>query len=160
MTDICVSKLTVIGSGNGLSPGQCQSIIWTNAGIFLIGPLGTNFSNILSEIYAILFTKTDALECVVCEMSAILSGPQCVWRISPHVACVEELGQHCFVHVKARRLLAPSHYFNQCWLIVPLLNPLEKLENLNQASNIFIEGNVFDMLSAIIPPNCPGGDVL
>ena len=38
MTHICVSKLTVIGSDNGLSPGQRQAIIWTNAGILLIGP--------------------------------------------------------------------------------------------------------------------------
>ena len=47
---ICVSKLTIIGSDNGLSPGRRQAIIWTNAGILLIGPLGTNFSEILIEI--------------------------------------------------------------------------------------------------------------
>ena len=29
-----------IGSDNGLSPGWCQAIIWTKAGIFSIGPLG------------------------------------------------------------------------------------------------------------------------
>ena len=34
---ICVSKLTIIGSDNGLSPGLRQAIIWTNAGILLIG---------------------------------------------------------------------------------------------------------------------------
>ena len=45
-THICVGNLTIIGSGNGLSPGQRQAIIWTNAGILLIGPLGTNFSEI------------------------------------------------------------------------------------------------------------------
>ena len=44
---ICVGKLTIIGSANGLSPGRRQAIIWTNAGILLIGPLGTNFSEIL-----------------------------------------------------------------------------------------------------------------
>ena len=44
MTHICVSKLTIIGSDNGLSPGRCQAIIWTNAGLLLIRPLGTNFS--------------------------------------------------------------------------------------------------------------------
>ena len=46
------SKLTIIGSDNGLSPGRRQAIIWTNAGtcILLIGPLGTNFSEILIEI--------------------------------------------------------------------------------------------------------------
>ena len=46
MTHICVSKLTIIGSDNGLSPGQRRAIIWTNAEILLIGPLGTNFSEI------------------------------------------------------------------------------------------------------------------
>ena len=44
VTLICVSKLTIIGSDNGLSPGRRQAIIWINAGILLIGPLGTNFS--------------------------------------------------------------------------------------------------------------------
>ena len=43
-------KLTIIGSDNGLSPGRRQAIIWTNAGILLIGPLGTNFSEILIGI--------------------------------------------------------------------------------------------------------------
>ena len=33
VTQICVGKLTSIGSDNGLSPGRCQTIIWTNAGI-------------------------------------------------------------------------------------------------------------------------------
>ena len=41
---IYVSKLTILGSDNGLSPDQRQAIIWTNAGILLIAPLGTNFS--------------------------------------------------------------------------------------------------------------------
>ena len=50
VTHICVSKLTIIGSDNGLSPGRRQAIIWTNAGILLIGPLRTNFSEILIEI--------------------------------------------------------------------------------------------------------------
>ena len=36
---ICVSKLTIIGSDNGLSPGWLQAIIWTNTAILLIGPL-------------------------------------------------------------------------------------------------------------------------
>ena len=36
MTHICVSKLTIIGSDNGLSPGRRQAIIWTNAGILFI----------------------------------------------------------------------------------------------------------------------------
>ena len=35
---VSVGKLTIIDSGNGLSPGQRQPIIWTNAGILLIEP--------------------------------------------------------------------------------------------------------------------------
>ena len=57
MTHICVSILTITGSYNGLSPGRRQAIIWTNAGILLIGPLGTNFSENFIEILTFLFTK-------------------------------------------------------------------------------------------------------
>ena len=39
VTHICVSKLTIIGSDNGLASGRRQTIIWTNDGILLIGPL-------------------------------------------------------------------------------------------------------------------------
>ena len=47
---ICVGKLTIIGSDNGLSPGWRQTIFWTSAGILLIGPMGTNFSEMLIGI--------------------------------------------------------------------------------------------------------------
>ena len=56
-THICVSKLTIIGADNGLSPGRCQAIIWANARVLLIGPLGTNFSEILIEIHTFSFKK-------------------------------------------------------------------------------------------------------
>ena len=57
MTHICVSKITIIVSDNGLSPGRRQAIIRTNAGLLLIGPLGTNFSEILIEILTFSFKK-------------------------------------------------------------------------------------------------------
>ena len=57
VTHICVGNLTIIGSDNGLSPDRRQAIIWTNAGILLIGPLGTNFSEILIEIHTFSFKK-------------------------------------------------------------------------------------------------------
>ena len=47
----------MIGSDNGLSPGRRQAIIWTNAEILLIGPLGINFSEILIEINRFSFKK-------------------------------------------------------------------------------------------------------
>ena len=51
VTHICVNKLTIIGSDNGLSPGRRQAIIRTNAGILLIGYLGTTSSDILIKIH-------------------------------------------------------------------------------------------------------------
>ena len=54
---ICVSNLTIIGPDNVLSPGRCQAIIWTNVGILLIEPWGTNFSEISIEILTFSFKK-------------------------------------------------------------------------------------------------------
>ena len=75
MTHICVGNLTIIGSDNGLSPGRRQAIIWTNAGILLIGSSGTDFSEIFNQNFSI-FLQEHAFESVVCEMAAILSQPQ------------------------------------------------------------------------------------
>ena len=58
-----------MSSDNGLSPGRRQAIILTHVLILLIGPLGTNFSEILIEI----FNQRTAFENIVCEMAAILS---------------------------------------------------------------------------------------
>ena len=57
VTQICVDNITIIGSDNGLSPGRRQAIIWTNAGILLIRPLGTNFSEILIGNQTFSFKK-------------------------------------------------------------------------------------------------------
>ena len=78
VTHICVSRLTITGSDNGLSPCRRQAITWTNDGILLIGPLGTNFSEILIENHTFSFKKIH-LKCPL-EMAAILSRPQCVKR--------------------------------------------------------------------------------
>ena len=51
-------KLPLDGTlDNGLSPGRRLAIIWANAGVLLIGPLGTNFSEISVEIYTFSFKK-------------------------------------------------------------------------------------------------------
>ena len=57
VTHICVSKLTIIGSNNGLLPCRCQAIIWTNAGKSLIWPLGTHFGEILIKTHTFPFKK-------------------------------------------------------------------------------------------------------
>ena len=53
----CVGNLTIIGLDNGLLPGRCQAIIWTNARILLSGPLGTSFNEILIKICTFSFKK-------------------------------------------------------------------------------------------------------
>ena len=53
VTHICVGKINIIASDNGLSPGRHQAIIWTNAKILLIEPLGTK----LIEIHTFSFKK-------------------------------------------------------------------------------------------------------
>ena len=90
VTHICVSDLTSIGSDNGLSPGRRQAIIKTNAGILLIRPLGTNFSEFLVEIL-IFSLKKIAFESVVCEKAAILSRPQ--WVKWTHIYDITQHGQ-------------------------------------------------------------------
>ena len=57
VTHICVSKLTIFVSDNGLSPGRRQAIIWTNDGILLTEPLGTKFSETLIGIQTFSFKK-------------------------------------------------------------------------------------------------------
>ena len=54
---ICVSKLSIAGSNNGLSPDQHQAIIWNKAGTLWIRTLGKNSSETLIEIHTFLFKK-------------------------------------------------------------------------------------------------------
>ena len=95
-THICVGNLTIIGSDNGLSPGRRQAITWTNVGILLLGPLGTNFSEILTEIRTFSFKK------IHLKMSSGKWRPFCLglnvlthWSQETHIG-VNELGHHWF----------------------------------------------------------------
>ena len=57
VTHICVGKSTIIASDNGLSPGWRQLIFWISLGLLFIGPMGTNFSDILIDISTFSFEK-------------------------------------------------------------------------------------------------------
>ena len=127
---ICVSKLTIIGSDNGVLPGRRQAIIWTNAGILLIWPKGTNFSEILNEIWSFSLKKMHL------NVSAILSRRQCVntfnlangyrlcvfckylthWGRVMHIY-LRHRGGSSLVPIMACHLLVPIHYLNKCWCI-------------------------------------------
>ena len=77
VTHICITKLTIIGSDNGLSPGRRQAIIWTNAGILLIGALETNVSENLIKIY------TFSLKKMHLKMSSGKRWPSCLGLNDP-----------------------------------------------------------------------------
>ena len=64
---------TIIGSDNSLSPGWCQAIIGTKAGILLIETLGTNFSE-----NSPISIQENAFQNVICEMAAIMFQQHCV----------------------------------------------------------------------------------
>ena len=148
VTHICVSKLTIIGSDNGLSPGRRQAIICTNVGILLFRTLGRNFSEILSEIHTFLFKKRHLKM-----SSAILSRPQCVnmkrqvqrmdniarlgwggwwgvsWNMSTLTHCgiatpyvVKEVGQHWLTNPQLSRVAFTCWWFHRkcsTWDIYP-----------------------------------------
>ena len=85
MTNIHVNKLTLIGSDIGLSPDRRQAIIWTNAGILLIGPWGTNVSGILIECHTFSFKKMHL------KMSSGKWRPQCVNPSQHHLQVLSDL---------------------------------------------------------------------
>ena len=86
VTHICVSKLTIIGSDNGLSPSRHQAIIWTYAGILLIRPWGTSFSAILIEI-DVFWLKKMHLRNVGHVVSASMWPRRALGRVCYVVSC-------------------------------------------------------------------------
>ena len=111
VTHICVSKLTIIASDNGLSPGRRQAIIWTSAGILLNGPLGTNFSEILIDFIAFSSKKMRL------KVSSAKWRPCCLglnvlnqWGRVTHI-CDSKLNHHWF-RWRLVACLAPSHNWN------------------------------------------------
>ena len=75
VTHICMGKLAIISSNNGLSPVRHQAIILTNARMLFIEPLGTNFSEIVIEIHTFSFKK---MHMKMWKIAGILSRSQCV----------------------------------------------------------------------------------
>ena len=102
VTHLYVSKLTSIASDNGLSPGRRQAIIWNNAWILLIGPLGTNFSEILIKIHTFSLKKIRLI------MSSAKCRPFCLGlnelKASLKILCGLP-GTSCRVHWGVTRLL-------------------------------------------------------
>ena len=127
VTHICVSKLTTIGSDNGLSPDRRQAIIWTNAGLLLIGPWGINFREILIEIL------TFSLKKMRLKVSSAKRRPFCLdLNVLTHWDSVTTYGfidpvQHW------------THYLNQQWGNITRNLRNKHCWNLNQITKLFIQ---------------------
>ena len=113
---ICVNKLTIIGSDNGLSPCRRQAIIWTNAGTLLTGPLGTNFSEILIKIYKFSFTKMHL------KMSSGKWRPLCLC-LNKSTHCQQVLF-HLVRDLHVALLCTMQYFFNENVWILPLFTDL------------------------------------
>ena len=65
-----------IGSSNDLAPDRCQAITWINDDLLSTGSLGTNFSAKFELKHKTFLSRKGI---VVCQMSAILFRPPCVY---------------------------------------------------------------------------------
>ena len=101
---ICISILIIIGSYNGLSPGRCQAIIWNDAGILLIEPLGTNLRKICRT-----YSRKCILKCCQELGSHLVSASMC-YR-TPGLYYFEVSGGH-FTLLRCR--IYPTEYAQMC----------------------------------------------
>ena len=134
----------IIGSDNGLAPIRHQAIIETNAG--LIGPLGTNFSEILIKKTQLFIHKNGSGN-IVCEMTAISSRG----RVKMHLFHFKE-------HYKDTTLLynacMKTVYHKSVWEVVLidmvnlcycyLITGLKKIRNIFCQKCLFFELAMFE----------------
>ena len=110
VTLICVSELIIIRSDNGLAPGRCQDIIRTKAVMLLIGPLETNFGEILIGIQIFVFKK------MYLKMSSAKWRPFCFGfnSLKPCGAYIRQWPESSLVQVMSCGLLStPTNYLSQ-----------------------------------------------
>ena len=123
VTHICVRKSTTIGSDNGLSPRRRQAIIWTNAGILLIGPLGTNLSEILSEI------QTFSLMKMHLKMSSGKWRPFC---LGLNVLICTNADKALWCHIKSSEAIELScQSFWEIWTVYQNLIKMVRWDKIN-----------------------------
>ena len=124
VTHICVSKLNITGSDNGLSPDQRQAIIWTNDGLLLIGLLGTNFNEIIIEILTFSFKKMRL------KVSSAKRQPFCLCL---HVMITSHVHKSCINHGYSWLpvVIQPLKQNVICvWSLLVLLSPSHNTENV------------------------------
>ena len=101
---ICVNKLTIIGSDNGLSPGRRQAIIWTMLEYCSLHPWEHKLQWNLNQNLSI-FNRNNAFENVVWKMAAI-SRTHCVKKAS------QQKQQQIFQHVSSKSCMI--EFWHRC----------------------------------------------
>ena len=126
VTHICVGNLTIIGPDIGLAPGRRQAIIWTNAGILLIGPWGTNFSEILVGLHTYSFKK------IHLKMSSAKWRPFCLGlNVLMYILCGSLVS--FFWSWWPKDIITPVTLMAFCWGNPPVTGgfPSQKVSNLD-----------------------------
>ena len=136
---ICGDKLTNIDSDD-LSPGWRQAIIWTNAGILLIGPLGTNLSEILTHWGWVTHMCVNTLT-IIGSDNGLAPGHYlnqwwdiANWALGNKFQCFLTQNLHFFIHENA---------FENVWKMASILS---RPQCVNRNSCIFIQENAFENL--------------
>ena len=135
VTHICVNKLTIIGSDNGLLPSHYLNQCWNNVDWTLRNKLQWN----LNRNYFIFFQE-NAFQNVVYEMVVILYRLQCVNSIPALVQIMAgPPGQ------------APSHYLNHWWLFYRCMCASLGLNELMRSCGIQLRAISQDILKSWLP---------
>ena len=161
VTHIRVSNLTIIGSDNGLSPSRRQPVIWTNDGILLIGPLGTNFSEISIGIQTFSLTKmhlkmSSAKWCPFFLGLNVLKWDERLilqnnFRVNPSDFTFEVVYLHCFSFQVIELYIQHNDYW---WPGDPSFIQASAPERLNYfIRDGYAVTYLFDWLTAIWPAN-------
>ena len=133
VTHICINKLTIIGLDNGSLTGRHQAIICTNVGILLIGPLGTNFSEILIKIHIFSFKKMHL------KMSPGNCQPFCLNLNVLKKFAHDMIAVQIFVVISCLEYITIIYIFYQHW-IAKIYHQWYRLQNIraNKAENLCI----------------------
>ena len=106
------------------------------------------------------FHARNEFENVICKMIAIWSQIQCVNSSLPSAAYMLQWIRTALVPIMAVAYSAPSHYLNQCWVIVRWTLGTNFNEILIKIQNFSFTKMHLKMSSAKRWPLCPGGDEL
>ena len=102
-----------------MSPGhqQPQAINWTSGDILSIRP-SRSYSNEICVWNSNIFNDENIFQNALCKVLPAFFRPQCVSSLWPSDTIWRHRSGSTLVQVMARCRQAPSHYLNQCCLLI------------------------------------------